>query len=245
MTSIRRRIDACLLSFLLLAGSTYGRGRIRTELTAREKLGRIVIPEITFREAELTDVVSFLAQACREYDPEPDPAKKGVNIIVNLSAPGEKVPMAVPTLTLNLRRVSAFQVLQLVCNATGLKARIDKNVVMIVRGDVGPGPMVTKVYAVLPTFGDYLPRTTKKQSFNRWSSNTKPDPWQQDSGGQPPAAGSSGNATAFFKKMGVPFPEGSSATYNAAISKLIVVNNRENQDMLLQILKQMGVVMGE
>ncbi len=46
----------------------------------------------------------------------------------------------------------------------------------------------------------------------------------------------------FFEKAGVPFPAGTSITYNSAISQLIVANTPENLELFERILAQLNVV---
>jgi len=53
------------------------------------KLNRIIIPRVEFREATIREAVEFLKQKSRELDvAEPDPARKGVNIVLQLESPG-------------------------------------------------------------------------------------------------------------------------------------------------------------
>ena len=48
-----------------------------------EKLKRIIIPEIEFEDTPLSDAIDFLRQKSVELDDmEPDPARKGINIIL-------------------------------------------------------------------------------------------------------------------------------------------------------------------
>lgn len=64
----------------------------RTDVRGTEyinnKLGRIVIPKIEFREATVREAIDFLKQKSRELDTEPDPTKRGVNIVLKLESSG-------------------------------------------------------------------------------------------------------------------------------------------------------------
>ncbi|MDP9290945.1 MAG: type II and III secretion system protein, partial [Verrucomicrobiota bacterium] len=60
---------------------------IRGTEAITNKLNRIIIPKIEFREATVREAVDFLKQKSRELDPEADPTKtKGVNIVLKLEA---------------------------------------------------------------------------------------------------------------------------------------------------------------
>ena len=67
-----------------------------TELITN-KLNRIVIPKIEFREATVREAIDFLKQKSRELDTqEPDPTKRGVNIVLKLdSGPAIAAPAPV------------------------------------------------------------------------------------------------------------------------------------------------------
>lgn len=53
------------------------------------KLNRIIIPSIQFRDATLPEAIDFLKKKSRELDiNEPDPARRGVNIVLQTEIPG-------------------------------------------------------------------------------------------------------------------------------------------------------------
>lgn len=60
------------------------------------KLNRITIPKIEFREATVREAIDFLKQKSRELDvQEPDPTRRGVNIVLKLdSGPASAAPAA-------------------------------------------------------------------------------------------------------------------------------------------------------
>ena len=60
-----------------------------------KKLNEIVIPEINYREAVVSDVITFLSEESRTLDPE----KVGVNIVLSSSAGGGAPPKAGATPT--------------------------------------------------------------------------------------------------------------------------------------------------
>lgn len=63
---------------------------IKSTAAVQAKLERIIIPKIEFHDATVREAVDFLKQKSRELDTqEPDPARRGVNIVLKLeSTPG-------------------------------------------------------------------------------------------------------------------------------------------------------------
>jgi len=85
---------------------------------AAEKASRIVMPLLEFQEAPLNDVLGFLAEKSRQLDP----AKKGVNII--LQAPsGAKLP----AITLSLRNIPLLEAMKYVAQVSGLELAADEH----------------------------------------------------------------------------------------------------------------------
>lgn len=85
------------------------------------KCRALVIPHIEFRDAALKDVVQFLVEQSRELDP----AKEGVNIVLDLQE------MKPATLTLALRNSPLSEVLRYVTQLTGLQLEYEPMAVVI------------------------------------------------------------------------------------------------------------------
>lgn len=149
------------------------------ESSLEQKLNNIIIDEIRFKQANISDVISFLVQASREEDPD----GIGVNIIFmdpELSggasgggssaqpAPAADDPFgfgapagggatsgaatsvsSIPPITLELRNVSLLDALKTVTEIAGLYYRIERNMVRIERE--GRGRLITRFYPVDPT----------------------------------------------------------------------------------------------
>jgi hypothetical protein len=84
-----------------------------------KKLREIIIPRVEFRGATLREAVDFLAHRSRAADQEPDPAKRGVNLL--LKAPQTEKPV---TLTLNVTHSSLNELLQGVAKQAGLELTV-------------------------------------------------------------------------------------------------------------------------
>ena len=136
-----------------------------------KKLNEIIFPEISFREAVISDVVTFLSDESRKLDPE----KVGVSIVLGTSTnaptpapvlppPGpavESVPGAAPTtpvatagrpggITLNLRNVPMMDALQYVTTLANMKYRIESSAVLVLPVDAAEPQMDTRSYPVNP-----------------------------------------------------------------------------------------------
>lgn len=230
----------------------------------QEKMTRIMIPSIEFRQANIVDVVNFLVEASRAGDEE----GTGVNIILNLTTPGQEAggPAAAPapmpagefgadadifgealapapaeaqpsaglrTITLNLRRISLLDAIKYITEVAGLKFRVEDNAVIITPAGVVSGRVITRMYPVQPSILDVIIERGEEK--------------QERTGEFIEMGGASttirkGDVKEFFEKAGVPFPAGTSITYNQAISQLIVANTPENLEIFERILANLNVV---
>lgn len=249
------------------------RGAVETQTSAQklqEKMEKIIIPSIEFRQANITDVVNFLVEASIAGDPE----KTGVNIILNLNIPGggssapapsaapapapmddpfgfggdfgggfaspepapvqdySSGPSNVPTITLNLRRISLLDAIKYITEVARLKYRLEENAVMITPEGVVSGRVITRLYPVQPSIIDVVVQ--------------KDDSASQQGGfqelGSKSATFTKTDVKEFFEKTGVPFPAGTSITYNPTISQLIVANTAENLEVFERILARLNVI---
>jgi hypothetical protein len=95
----------------------------KEQLAIEKELKNVIIPEVVFREAPISDVIDFLTQA----------SAKKVNLIL-MGASDKNAP----TITMSGRNMPLYDVLRLVCEITGSKLRIDDHAVVIVNGKGTP-----------------------------------------------------------------------------------------------------------
>ncbi|MDD2237205.1 MAG: hypothetical protein PHG65_08385, partial [Kiritimatiellae bacterium] len=232
----------------------------------RERMAAIIIPKIEFRDANIQDVVDFLAEASQASDP----AQQGINIVLHMknkgssqaasAAPRQPAPQddfgfdafdgmfdepvtqqrTAPSssvsgiaLTLNLRRISLLDAIKTITEITGMRYRIDGNIVIISPQGYVTGQVVTRMYPVQPTILDVI--------IQRDNSNVDKDSDFIQMGGTTTSFERS-DVKNFFEKAGVPFPQGTSITYNPGISQLIVANTAENLEIFERILAQLNVI---
>lgn len=257
------------------------RGPVETQTATQrlqEKMERIIIPSIEFRQANITDVINFLVEASILGDPD----KAGVNIILNLNIPGGgggsaptpvaaaptpapaatddpfgfggdfggggdfaapaqdmAQPMAspdpgssIPTITLNLRRITLLDAIKYITEVARLKYRLEENAVIITPEGVVSGRVVTRLYPVQPSIQDVI--IERGEAVENAGGFTEI--------GAKSAVIKKSDVKDFFEKTGVPFPAGTSITYNPAISQLIVANTPENLETFERILARLNVI---
>ncbi|NIY16296.1 MAG: hypothetical protein GWM98_16055, partial [Nitrospinaceae bacterium] len=206
-----------------------------------EKMRRIKIPEIDFRETNIHDVIGFLTDASAEYDDDDVPDEhKGINIILNISdsdgmdaAPVEEsflfdsdsadTGMGVPTITFKARGISLLEALDLTTQIGGLKYRVQGSVVMVIPVDDPGGEIVHRTYSVLPTVGEVI--SNLSQDFGNRGGGGGGDFITLENEG---IGGDATDWQEFFRQMGVDWPRGSSIKYIQSIGKLLVANTVEN-----------------
>jgi len=235
-------------------------------LTSQQKLQKkmeaIIIPSIEFRQANITDVVNFLVDASVAGDEE----GIGVNIILKLSSGGTdsattpvtapaddfgfggdfgadagfNEPAApaggasnVPAITLNLRRINLLDAIKYITEVADLRYRLEDNVVIITPANVVSGRVVTRMYPVQPSILDVIVERTEVEDSERSGDfvgmGTQTSIKRSD-------------VKDFFERAGVPFPVGTSITYNQSISQLIVANTAENLETFERILSRLNVI---
>ncbi len=116
----------------------------------RNKLNRIIIPKIEFRDATLREAVDFLKEKSKELDTEePDPSRRGVNIVLMLDVTFSK------GMTLSVSNIPLGEALKYVCELANVKFKIDPYAVIIVPPSMNTDEMITKEYKVA---GGFIPK---------------------------------------------------------------------------------------
>ncbi|HMP75902.1 MAG TPA: hypothetical protein PKE12_06370 [Kiritimatiellia bacterium] len=138
----------------------------------------------------------------------------------------------VPSITLTLRRISLLDAIKFITEVARLKFRIEENVVMITPENMPSGRVVTRMYPVQPSILDVIieREATDQQQTGFVEIGAKTTTFRKS------------DVKEFFEKTGVPFPVGTSITYNQAISQLIVANTPENLEVFERILSRLNVV---
>ena len=152
----------------------------------------------------------------------------------------------IPAITLTLRRVSLMDAIKYVTEVAGLKYRLEENAVIITPKDRVVNVM-TRLYPVMPAIVQIATQQREEQGGAGAGGGGF------GGGGFGTGGGGLGSGTvirtstdddikAMFQRMGVPFPTGTSLSYNSTISQLIVTNTAENLEILERILPQLDIV---
>jgi general secretion pathway protein D len=184
------------------------------------KLNEIIIPSLEFTDARLADVVDFLGQKAQELDAaETDPAKRGVNLVIDTTgmAPGDNP--AERSLTVKLANVPLGVAIQYAAQQVGMTYRTDNFAVRIVSpaaaADTG---LANRSWVVPPSF------LSGAGGADAGAAAGPADPFAN------PAADGGGalvkriTAQQFLTDRGIQFGPGASATFVAATNTLIVRN---------------------
>ncbi|MBL9152816.1 MAG: hypothetical protein JNK37_10035 [Verrucomicrobiales bacterium] len=202
----------------------------------QEKLNRLILPQVQFDATPLESVIEYLVQTAQTLDAgEPDPSKRGINIVVEpQSAPGAPDVRQRP-ITLRLTNAPLGTVLKYVTDQAQLKYRVDAFAVTIVplssANDTG---LVTRTYQVPPGF-----ITGGGAGAGAAAAGGPVDPFAAPAGG---AAGGGGTLVKrispkeFLENNGVTFPEGALASFNAINSSLVVKNTADNHSLIEQLV---------
>lgn len=232
--------------------------------TLLEKLNRITLRELNFRQANIIDVIKFLDTASIEEDKESPPNERGVNFILNLKRPGEgsvggapSMPSPEPSTEDDLFGLPSMEqdssttlgisdipliTLQL-RNILLMDAIRYITEVTNLKYRIEDNAVVITPADVV--YGEVVTRIYSVQPSFVDIIQRAPDAAPVDDFGLSTAATTStvtGDVRSFFTDAGVPFPEGTSILYKASISKLIVSNTPENLEKFERILSQLNVV---
>ena len=235
-------------------------------MRTRQKLQKLIIPQIEFRQANIVDVLDTLSKISVEVDEE----KVGVNIILKVSS----MPAAAPPA--GAEGVAATPAPDAAATpapaAAGTPAPVatpaPDTVATPAAGNIPPVTMnlrkvnlldAIKYVTELANLGYRIdknvvfitPRGVDPSLVITRLYPVSPSVISAMSekaagaaaGGAAPAEGAPGKSdlSAFFESAGVSFPEGTSIKYNSAISKLIVSHTPENQEKIESLLAELDV----
>ena len=207
--------------------------------SVRDKLQSLVLPRLALSEAPIDEVLNYLTRKAIEADvAETDPAKKGVNIIFNT---GGKAVADFKTVTLDVRNSTLGEALRSVGDQTGTRYSTEGNTVTV--SPLGQGSRIlTRQFRVPPGF---LAAASSTTAINGGGA-AETDPF---SGGADKIDKVGGlkvrklSAKEFLEQSGVPFPEGTSASYLAGNHLLLVRNTEDNLGMVATLVE--GLSSGE
>jgi general secretion pathway protein D len=191
-----------------------------------KKMQSIVFPSVSFSGASIEEAIEFLRVKSKDLDvSEPDPSKKGVNIILKA---GEAPSTA--QISLDLRDVPMMEALRYVTELAGMKYKVEPFAVLVVPVSETTTEQYTRIYKVPPDF-------LSMGGAGATAAPTAGAPADPFAAGAAPAAGASAltarpSAMQILVGQGIPFPDGASAVFNQVTSQLIVKNTQPNLDLV-------------
>ena len=201
-----------------------------SSVTVATKLKRIIIPQIALDQASLVEAIDFIRVKAAESDTtELDPARKGVNITINLGPPESETAKRVSDMRFDLRlsNVPLASVLKYITDITQTTYTTDDFSVIIQPAGFSSDELMSRTYRVSPDFLTSLSAGAE--------ASTEADPF-----GEAPAGGlltTRLSAQEALSRQGISFPEGASASYSPTTNNLRVVNTATNLDFISQIVE--------
>ena len=230
-----------------------------------EKMQKIIIPSLEFRQANIADVVNYLVDASIAADPD----KEGVNIILNLGDSGASsasAPAAAPasdsfddwgdfggddfaaSSSSSFSSGSSGGVSPITLNLRRISMLDAIKYITEVAGlkyrveDTAviitrmDAPVSKLVTRMYPVQPSFMDVVIERQG----STAEERDEEFVGLGGRVQTTRS--EVKDFFEKAGVKFPTGATISYNSAISQLIVNNTPDNLETFERILQQLNVI---
>jgi general secretion pathway protein D len=187
----------------------------------QNKLSELILPRIDFVDAPYSSIISYLGLRSRELDP----TGQGVDFVLHLNKEIAETPV-----TLSLTSTSFADVLRYANEVVSAEVSIDNFVVNIYPiGAAGNDRIVSKSYKVPPNFISVTAITP--------SSTSNADPFATASAPVTSLPRRMG-AKEFLESQGIPFPEGTGASYSAGSSMLMVRNTVKNLDLIDALIEQ-------
>ncbi len=210
------------------ADSEVDAGVEQTEAEARiaEALREMKLTQISFEDASIMDVVEALQGQIRRVESNGMPAGRHININPNFGvkgSPGYEQIMS-RRVNLTLADVSVTDVLDVLARQLGISYYVTPIGVELSYSGRDFGPMSERVYTVAPHF------------FDRESEEDEDEDDFDGQGGSGRMVVKRVNPVAALKSMGISFPEGSRARYDAANRRLHVYNTIYNLDEIGELI---------
>lgn len=191
-----------------------------------DTLSSITIPRFDLEEATLEVALSRFRQLCKQYDRN----KKGVNVVLSLGNlalnPGNKA-IAERTFTLSVREIPANELLNLICRSTETEWSANQHTVTVLPAGQSSDQFFTQSFRVPPSF-----------MLDAGEVSTKDSSIWTDIGDGKTVVQARLTAKQYLEKLGVKFPEGTSALYAQSTGILTVTNNPENMRAISSLVER-------
>lgn len=198
----------------------------------RRKADRLIIDRVDIDGALFRDAVAFLSTRSRAADAEePDPARRGIDIVVRAATvDGEfQRALAEREVTLNLSNVPFSAALQYLAEEVGMVVRYESFAAVLLPPGSADASLFTRTYRVPPDFIASVPS----------NGGAADDPFARADAG-PALTVRRMNAQEFLTAAGVDFPEGAFARFNRSASTVTMRNTSEAHVALEDLIEAAG-----
>lgn len=218
-----------ILSDDYVAGDT--RPLLEENTVFGNKFKDIIIPRYDVEDVSIIEAINLFKLMVRDNDIEPDPDKKGINIVLNLGNELNEEGNAIDSkrISLNLGTMPADKLLDLICKQAGCEWAADQYAVTIIpRGQV-INQLFLRRFNVPPLFmrEPLKPRESNQIEFTNL--------------GEGGASRETLSVQSYLESAGITFAEGASASYSKTMGVLSLVNTELNMrkvDQLIDDLKK-------
>lgn len=197
-----------------------------TENRISAALKEMKMPQIVFEEATVNEVVEALQGQIRRFEGQGVGAGRRINLVPNFGASdseGYKTVMS-RRVNLNLNDVSVFDLLNILDKQLGITHYITPVGVELSYSGRDFGPLVERVYTVPPHFFDSQREEGGDEDEDDFSSSSSRVVVRRV------------NPVVALKEMGISFPEGANARYDASSRLLTVRNTAYNQEEIEELI---------
>ena len=203
-------------------------------VSVTNKMERIILPVVDFQDVSIQEAFDFLRAQSADLDTvELDPARRGINFVLDLGNGPEAAQAKSAKITLQMRSVPLSNVVKHICDMTHTVPVAQEWAMSIRPAGSGNAEMATRSYRVQPDF-------LTSGAATVGADNTKADdPFAANSAGEGLLARRM-SAEEILKQQGVPFPEGASASFNAGNSMLTVRNTIANLELVQSLADAMA-----
>lgn len=185
-----------------------------------KKLSTLILPKVDFSGATISEVVELLRIRSRDMDP----SGQGVDFVINVDDVAANKPIS-----LAMENVPMDEVLRYVTELAGVAYRVEEFAVQITSLGERNNAIISRTFRVPPDFIQNIPAAP---------TGAGNDPFAPAGG---PVSGGITlrrmGAKEFLESQGVPFPDGTSASFNASSSSLIVRNSVANMEMVEMLVE--------
>jgi general secretion pathway protein D len=203
-------------------------GQLSGSESITKKLRTLIFPKVEFEGATLDEVVELLRVRSHDLDPQ----GKGISFVISVPPEARNKPVS-----LNLRNVPMDELLRYVGDMCGVTYKVDEHAVIFMSLSDRNNAIISRSFRVPP---DFIQNSPVADPGAGMGAAPAEDPFAA----KPAGNGRSDliirrmGAREFLEGRGLTFPEGTSASYNAATNTLTVRNTITNMDLVESIVEQ-------